>query len=505
MDITNNHSLQKRRCPGTNYNISYAICKGRQRVSYPKCSICQFKDKGEEVTHKIGVSLNMDIFKSYDIRGLFPNEINEYVIQRIGLAFTKFLKTQNPNVTNIVIGQDMRSSSRSLSSALFDGIKPLGVNIIDIGLVSTEMTYFAVGFYGFDASIMITASHNPSQYNGLKLCREKAIPISADTGLSTIAEIVRTSLPGPSDQVGKIIKKDIFDDYKKFILSFIGRQLKPLKIVVDAGNGMAGKIIPIVLNNIPCKIIPLYFELDGKFPNHDANPLEYKNMVDLQKKVVKSKADFGVAFDGDADRCFFVDETGNIINADIITVIIAKEFLAKEHGASIIYDLRSSKIVAEEIKASGGTPIRERVGHSNIKTRMREKNAIFAGELSGHYYYRDNYFSDSGLITLVQMMNIVSKKNISMSNLTSSLKKYHSSGEINFKVEDKDGKIKQLANEFTDGNIDYLDGITVEFTDWWFNVRKSNTEPTLRLNVEAKTRNILMEKTKALKNIINNN
>ena len=505
MDITNNHSLQKRRCPGTNYNISNAICKGRQRVSYPKCSICQFKDKGEEVLHKIGVSVNTNIFKSYDIRGVFPNEINEYIIQRIGLAFTKFLINKNPKATNIVIGQDMRSSSRSLSNALFDGIRPLGVNIIDIGLVSTEMTYFAVGFYGFDASIMITASHNPSQYNGLKLCREEAIPISSDTGLATIAEIVKTSLPGPSDKTGKVIKKDIFDDYKKFIANFISRQLRPLKIVVDAGNGMAGKIIPIILDNIPCKIIPLFFELDGKFPNHDANPLEYKNLIDLQKKVIKSNADFGVAFDGDADRCFFVDETGNIVNPDIITIIIAKEFLAKEPGASIIYDLRSSKLVAEEIKASGGIPIKERVGHSHIKAKMREKKAIFAGELSGHYYYRDNYFSDSGLITLVKVINIISKKNISMSTLAGSLKKYHSSGEINFKIDDKDGKIKQLANEFTDGNIDYFDGITVEYSDWWFNVRKSNTEPTLRLNIEAKTRNILIEKTKVLKNIIKNN
>ncbi|MGR3319461.1 MAG: phosphomannomutase/phosphoglucomutase [Candidatus Anammoxibacter sp.] len=446
--------------------------------------------------------MNVNIFKSYDIRGIFPDEINEDIAKKIGIAFATFLIDQNLRVKNIVVGRDMRLSSTSLSNSLIDGIKSLGVNVIDIGLVSTEMTYFAVGFYRFDASVMVTASHNPGQYNGFKLCREKAIPIAANSGLSTIAQIAQKPVQKPSGKTGSIIERNIYNDYKAFILGFINKPLKPLKIVIDAGNGMAGKTIPIVFDNTPCEIIPLYFKLDGNFPNHDANPLEPDNLAILQSKVVRSKADFGVGFDGDADRCIFVDETGNIIGADIITAVIADEFLAKEKNATIIYDLRSSKVVAENIKASGGIPIRERVGHSHIKAKMRETNSVFAGELSGHYYYRDNNFADSGLITLVQIMNILSKKNVPMSNLIASYKKYFATGEINFKVKDKDAKIKQLADKFADGTIDYMDGITIEYSDWWFNVRKSNTEPMLRLNMEAKTKQLLEKNSEVVINII---
>ncbi|MGR3179768.1 MAG: phosphomannomutase/phosphoglucomutase [Candidatus Anammoxibacter sp.] len=446
--------------------------------------------------------MNVNIFKSYDIRGIFPDEINEDIAKKIGVAFAKFLKDQNPGVENIVVGRDMRLSSPSVSTALIDGIRSIGVNVIDIGLVSTEMTYFAVGFYRFDASIMVTASHNAGQYTGFKLCREKAIPISANSGLATIAQIAQKSGPKPFGKTGNIIKKNVYNDYKAFILNFINKPLKPLKIVIDAGNGMAGKTIPIVFDNTPCQIIPLYFKLDGNFPNHDANPLEPDNLIDLQKKVVESKADFGVAFDGDADRCIFVDEAGNIVGADIITAVIADEFLAKEKNAIIIYDLRSSKVVAENVKASGGNPIREKVGHSHIKARMRETNAVFAGELSGHYYYRDNNFADSGLITLVQIMNILSKKKVPMSNLIASYKKYFATGEINFEVKDKDAKIQQLAEKFADGTIDYLDGITIDYGDWWFNVRKSNTEPMLRLNMEAKTKKLLEKNSEVVINAI---
>ncbi|MGR3220958.1 MAG: phosphomannomutase/phosphoglucomutase [Candidatus Anammoxibacter sp.] len=458
-----------------------------------------------QVQHSRKSNINVNIFKSYDIRGIFPDEINEDTAKKIGAAFAEFLKDQNSGVENIVVGRDMRLSSPAISDSLIDGIKSLGVNVIDIGLVSTEMTYFAVGFYRFDASIMVTASHNPGQYTGFKLCREKAIPISANSGLSTIAEIAQKSDTQLTGKPGNIIKKNIYNDYKTFILNFINKPLKPLKIVIDAGNGMAGKTIPIVFDNVPCKIIPLYFKLDGNFPNHEANPLEPDNLIDLQKEVVKSKSDFGVAFDGDADRCIFVDETGGIIGADIMTAVIADEFLANEKNATIIYDLRSSKVVAESIKASGGTPIRESVGHSHIKARMRETNAVFAGELSGHYYYRDNNFADSGLITLVQVMNILSKKKVTMSNLISTYKKYFATGEINFEVEDKDAKIKQLANKFADGTIDYLDGITIDYGDWWFNVRKSNTEPMLRLNLEAKTKKLLEKKSEIVIDAIKQN
>lgn len=492
----------KPRCPGSDYGLSAAICRGRQRVNYPKCSICQFRDDKDKMQNNSGVNINMGIFKSYDIRGVFPNEINEYVTQRIGVAFAKFLKDENNAAKNIVVGRDMRTSSEQLANALIDGIKSLGVNVVDIGLVSTEMSYFAVGFYGFDASIMVTASHNPAKYNGFKLCREKAIPIGEDTGLLTISQIAKTSLPEQTGQIGRVIKKDIINDYRSFVLGFVTKHMRPLKIVVDAGNGMAGKILPLVFDKPPCKIIPLYFELDGTFPNHEANPLDYKNLVDLKKMVVKTKSDFGVAFDGDADRCIFVDENGGVISADIITAIIAKEFLLKEKHATIIYDLRSSKVVPETVNLSGGVPIRERVGHSHIKATMREKDAVFGGELSGHYYYRDNYFADSGIVTMIHIMNVLSKKNTPMSNMVASFKRYFSSGELNFDVKDKDGKIKDIADAFADGNIDYLDGITVSYDNWWFNVRKSNTEPTLRLNIEAQTGKLLEKKSKTVVDVI---
>ncbi len=486
----------KCKCPDTKYELEPAVCKGRQRVSYPKCKVCQFREGADQPVQEKKLDLKIDIFKSYDVRGIFPNEINEHVTEGIGSAFAKFLKEKNPETKNIVVGMDMRTSSTALVKALINGIISTGINVVNIGLVSTDVTYFAVGFYEFDASVMVTASHNPAKYNGFKFCREKAIPISFDTGLSEIAKIVQNSLPIPTGKSGRIFERDIFADYKAFVLRFLNKQLRPLRIVIDAGNGMAGKMVPIVFEKIPCEIVPLFFKLDGTFPNHDANPLEPKNLIELQKKVIEKRAHFGAAFDGDADRCVFVDERGKIVGGDIVTAIIAKEFLSKEKGASIIYDLRSSKVVVEEVKAAGGIPIRERVGHSHIKATMRKNDSVFAGELSGHYYYKNNYYADSAIITLIQMMNILSKRNIPLSNLVRPLKRYYSTGELNFEVGDKDSKIKELSEKFSDGNIDYLDGITVDYNDWWFNVRKSNTEPNLRLNLEAKSKEIMTEKVK---------
>lgn len=516
----------KRQCPGDGYEISISICKGRQKVHYPKCPVCHYRNETvntssalteedtEETNLKTGnvrktiqlssnqdKSINLKIFKSYDIRGVYPEQINEYTSEKIGMATVQFLKSVNRDVENIVVARDIRLSSNSLAGSLMKGIVKAGVNAIDIGEVSTDAIYFAVGYYNYDAGIMVTASHNPSNYNGFKLCHEKAMPISFDTGLSTISEYARqTGLPA-SEQYGKIIEKDILNDYKKYILNFASN-IRPLKVVIDAGNGMAGKMIPIVFKDLPCEIIPLFFKLDGTFPNHEPNPLESKNLRDLQKKVRKTRSHLGVAFDGDADRCVFVDENGHEIGCDIITAVIAKELLQKEKGATIIYDLRSSRILPEEIRKAGGIPYRERVGHSHIKATMREKNAIFGGELSGHYYFRENYFADSGIIALIEVLNILSSRNVPMSNLIAPLKRYSSTGEINFKVADKDKKIKQIAERFKDGKIDFLDGITVEYKDWWFNVRKSNTEPLLRLNLEGNTELITAQRKKQVIDII---
>ena len=513
---------RKRQCPGDGYEVSASVCKGRQRVLYPKCPVCHHRDDAigtptekeaeytpvETGTRKIlqlsihqDKAINHQIFKSYDIRGEYPEQLDEYTSEKIGMATVLFLKSIK-NVQNIVVARDIRLSSNSLANALMTGITKAGGNVIDIGEVSTDTTYFAVGNYNYDAGIMVTASHNPSNYNGFKLCHEQATPISFDTGLSTISEIARqTDLPD-SEQYGKIIKKNVLNSFKKHILSFASN-LRPLKIVIDAGNGMAGKMIPLVFKDLPCEVVQLYFEPDGTFPNHEPNPLDSKNLRDLQDKVRETGSHLGVAFDGDADRCVFVDEKGQEIGCDIITAIIAKKYLQKEKGATILYDLRSSRSLPEEIKKAGGNPYRERVGHSHIKATMREENAIFGGELSGHYYFRENYFADSAIIALIEILNFLSSKNIPMSKLVAPQKKYCSTGEINFKVIDKDKKIELIAEHFKDGKIDYLDGVTIEYKDWWFNVRKSNTEPLLRLNLEGNTETIMKQRKKQVIDIIN--
>ncbi|MEK7368340.1 MAG: phosphomannomutase/phosphoglucomutase, partial [Planctomycetota bacterium] len=370
-------------------------------------------------------------------------------------------------------------SSTPLAQALIEGITSAGVNVTDIGVVSTDVTYFAVAKYGYDGSVAVTASHNPAEYNGFKVCREHAMPVGLETGLAKIRDIAMRPPLATAERPGRVTKKDIMKEYKEHVHSFI-RQIRAMRIVVDAGNGMAGKMVPIIFKGLPIEIIPLYFELDGSFPNHEANPLKLENLRHLQELVREEKAQLGVAFDGDADRVAFVDEKGEAIGSDIITALIAREFLGEDKGATVVYDLRSSWAVKEEIVRNGGVPCREKVGHAFIKATMRERNAVFGGELSGHYYFRDNFYADSGMIAFIEILNILGRKRVSMSNLVAPLKKYFSSGEINFTVEDKDAKIDELARSFSDGKVDRLDGVTVEYRDWWFNVRKSNTEPRLR-------------------------
>jgi len=507
-------STEERRCPDERYTITPTICKGRQKRRYPKCLSCQYRDvesfpgphnpavaKTHIPSSRATLDKGEDIFKGYDIRGLYPEQLNEAHARRIGSAIVQFLRQQRPGVKHIVVGRDVRTSSLALAQALMEGITSCGVNVIDIGAVSTETTYFTVARYGYDGSVMVTASHNPAKYNGFKICREKAIPVGSDTGLMRIKELAMQPPPMRVERRGKIEFKDVLLDYKAHIHKF-ARELKPSRVAVDAGNGMAGKMVPVVFEGLPCEIMPLYFELNGSFPNHDPDPLKEENLKALQDMVKKTKAQLGVAFDGDADRCSFVDEKGAIVKNDIITALIAREFLSREKGATIVYDLRSSWVVKEEILLNGGVPYRERVGHTFMKTTMRDKNAPFGGELSGHYYFRDNYFCDSGLIAMLQILNILSRKAVSMSNLAAPLKKYYSSGERNFSVADKDGKLQQLAEAFSDGKIDLLDGVTVEYTDWWFNARKSQTEPRLRINVEGKDQELVENALKKIREII---
>jgi phosphomannomutase len=350
--------------------------------------------------------------------------------------------------------------------------------------------YFAVNFFGTCGGVQITASHNPAKYNGFKISGLQARPVGIDTGLKDIQHIATALIHTKGRATGRVEEFDLTGEYKNHVLKFLRPNLRSLKIAIDASNGMAGKMVPAIFGDLPIKIVPLNFKHTGEF-KHEPNPLIEKNLADVKKSVKKNKCDFGVCFDGDADRLMMVDEQGKNISCDLLTALMASYFLKSNPGSTIVYDLRSSWVVVEEILKNGGTPRRERVGHAFMKKALRDSHAVFGGEVSGHFYYRDNYYADSGLITFVHMLNIVSAANIPVSGLITPLRRYYGSGEINFKVEDKQAKMDELAKRYSDGQIDNLDGVTIQYKNWWFNCRPSNTEPLLRLTVEAKSRELL--------------
>jgi len=438
------------------------------------------------------VNIDPGIFAAYDMRGIYGKDLNDEIAYQIGRAAALYLQ-----VPEIAVGRDMRVSSPPLAAALLRGITDQGANAIELGMTTTDELYFAVGKFNYRAGIMITASHNPKQYNGMKFCRAQAFPISLESGLADIRDLaMRGEFPEPASK-GQVIKRDVTDAFIEHALSFIDvSKIKPLKVVIDAGNGMAGMIMPRVFKHLPCTLVPLYFELDGTFPNHPASPIEPENMEDLQKKVREVGADLGAAFDGDADRMFPVDEHGNVVDGSMVTAVVSQSLLRKHPGSTILYNLIVSKSVPELVEKMGGVAIRTRVGHSYIKAEMRRLNAIYGGEHSGHFYFRDNWFADSGLIALLITLELVSVEGKPLSELLKPLDKWVRSGEVNSKVNDVQGKLKALEEHYGTQaqSVDHLDGITVDFSDWWFNVRPSNTEPLLRLNVEARNRELLQQK-----------
>ena len=437
------------------------------------------------------------IFKAYDIRGLYPSELNEDLAYKIGFCFSKLI-----GKGTVVVGRDMRVSSLPIFQHLTAGLMDAGLDVIDIGLVSTPVIAFSTGHYQYDAGIMVTASHNSKEYNGLKMSKKGAYPISYETGIAALEDkVINFKKPSKLGKKGKIYTKEVIEDYLQHVLKF-ARKIKKMKIVVDAGNGMAGLMVPKLAKFLPCTIIPLYFELDGTFPHHDANPLEPKNMKDLVEAVKREKADLGAAFDGDADRVMFVDNEGGVVSADLTTALIAHEFLRHHPGETILYDLRSSQIVKEVVEKMGGKSQMCRVGHAFIKQALRESGGVFAGELSGHYYFRDNFFADSALIAFVMILNVLSEEKASLSKMISPLKKYYATGEVNSRVKDPDALMKLAEKKYASGKVFFLDGLSVEFSDWWFNLRKSNTEPLLRLNVEANSQSLLKEKSEELLQLI---
>jgi phosphomannomutase len=435
-----------------------------------------------------------DLFKAYDVRGTVPDQLTPDIAYRIGRAVVAFL-----DADEVVVGRDMRVSGPALQAALMDGIRDQGANVTDIGLVSTDTLYFAVGMYGFPAGVMITASHNPANYNGFKICREEAKALSMDTGIADIRDmVVSGNFPEPRGKRGDITEKDVLRAYAEHALSLIDpAKIKPLKIAVDAGNGMGGLLAPAVFDKLPVEVVPLYFELDGTFPNHEANPIEPENVRDLKRAVIDQRCDLGIAFDGDADRMFLIDENGDFIGGDMTTAMVAIELLKTNPGARIVYNLICSRTVPEVIEEHGGVPIRSRVGHSFIKALMREKDAIFGGEHSGHFYFRDNWYADSGMIAALTVLQLISVSDQSLSEILEPIDTRFRSGEINSEIADVEGTMKRVEDYYAalGASIDHLDGLTVGFEDWWFNLRASNTQPLIRLNVEAETQDLLDEKT----------
>jgi len=428
------------------------------------------------------------IFKAYDIRGLVDVEIDVDFAFATGVAFARFLQIEREPGT-IVIGEDMRPSSPLLAEAFSAGATSLGMDVIRIGLASTDMLYFASGKLGLPGA-MFTASHNPAQYNGIKLCFSSARPIGKESGLVTIENFVREGSPIALRNIGVEKQRNMLEEYVDHLLTLVDiKNIRPLKIIVDAGNGMAGHTAPAIFARLNCEVIPMYFELDGSFPNHEANPLDESTLKDLKQAMIDQKADLGLAFDGDADRCFLVDERGVAVNPSALTSLIAHRELVKHPGASIIYNLISSRAVQEVIDENGGVGLRSRVGHSYIKKMMAESGAIFGGEHSGHFYFKEFWRADSGALAALHAIAALGESDVTMSELLAPYNRYVISGEINSKVEDTQAATERVEKTYASDQvtIDHLDGLTVNGDSWWFNLRPSNTEPLLRLNVEAST------------------
>lgn len=521
----------QRFCPGEEkIRISDAICLGRRRANFARCPGCQFNDDergrpsfaaqvvkagqdarppalaitpgrlGQSPHSSRSVRLgNLEgsviekVFKAYDVRATYPEPLNEDVAWRIGNATVQYLRSiqtgydrSDPDLATILVGRDMRKSSPSLAAALIEGALATGSRVIDLGLIDTSQLYFAVNHLKCCGGVQTTASHNPANYNGFKICGPKGKPIGADSGLKEIQRIAQAIARYKSSHAERPRQMDLLAEYGRFLREKLRPpRPRPLKVVVDASNGMAGWCFPAIFDSVPnLSYAPLYFDIDRDFV-HPPNPLVAANLEALRAKVRETGADFGACFDGDADRCIFVDERASIIRCDLLTALLADEHLRDNPGATVVYDLRSSRIVPETIRRLGGVPKRERVGHVFMKRAMADSHGVVGGELSGHFYFRDYFYCDSGFLTFINVLNIMTRTGKPLGELIRPLEVYASSGERNFENDDKDATLRRIRDRYADAQIDTLDGVTVQYPDWWFNIRASNTEPLLRLNLEA--------------------
>jgi phosphomannomutase len=434
--------------------------------------------------------LDPKVFKAYDVRGLYPEDLDEEGAYAIGKAYAEHFEPRR-----IAVGHDMRVSSAAMAEAVTRGAAEAGVDVLSLGLVGTEMVYFAVGELGLDGGIAVTASHNPKEYTGMKIVRRGALPVGGESGLLDVRDRAVSPDHGPGrGRAGQVESYDVWPAYVDRVMSFVDvSAVKPLRVVIDAANGMAGVMLPPVLDRLPIETVRCYFEPDGTFPNHEPNPLLPENREFIVAKTLEEGADLGVAFDGDADRCFFVDDTGEFVPGDFVTALLAESVLEKEPGAKVIYDVRASWAVPETIERAGGSALVNRVGHAFIKHRMREEDAAFAGEVSGHYYFREFSQADSGVVPFLLMLELVSKKGARLSEILRPYReRYFITGELNTPVADVPLKLQELKERFgAEGEISHLDGVSITADDWHFNVRPSNTEPLLRLNLEARTQELM--------------
>jgi phosphomannomutase len=437
------------------------------------------------------MTVDAGIFKAYDVRGRYGDQMDEALAYRIGRAFPRVLsELQDVPVDQlrVAVGRDMRLSAPSMAEQYARGIADEGADVLDIGMVGTEMLYWTVGSRELDGGLMCTASHNPKAYTGAKLVKRGALALSGDSGIGELRELVMDGEPGdPVDQPGEITQEDIGDEFRESALGFIdAKAIKPMKVMLDGANGMAGQMVGPVLDGLPLDQEPFYWSPDGEFPDHEPNPLIEKNRRFIIDKVRETGADLGIAWDGDADRCFFIDDTGQFVDGDFLTALLAESILRKDPGAAILYDVRASRAVPDIVERAGGHAYVNRVGHAFFKTRMRELGAAFGGEVSGHYYFHDFYCADSGTIPALLILELLSVEGKKLSELLEPLRsKYFISGEINSEVEDQGGKMQELRERYWDGRASELDGISIDYDDWHFNVRPSNTEPLLRLNLES--------------------
>ena len=447
--------------------------------------------------------VNPTIFKAYDVRGLYPSEVNETAAHDIGGAFVTYLQAKT-----IAVTRDMRTSSPGLAEAFIEGARQQGCHVVDYGMLPTDVMYFAVCRDGLDGGAQITASHNPKEYNGVKLVSKNAKPLSGDEGIKEIREMIMArELPPSQPTMGGYERREVVEDYLAHIFKFIDPSIiKPCNCVLDAGSGMGGLIGPQIFARLPCKTTHVAMEVDGTFPHHESNPLIEENRRTVTARVLETKADIGIAWDGDADRCFFIDGTGDFVAGDFVTALLAEAFLLKFPGETILYDVRASYAVKDVVAQYGGTALMSRVGHAFIKQRMRAENAIFGGEVTGHYYFRDNWYADNGFIPVLMILELMSRKGKTLAELLEPLReKYFISGEINTKLASMqlaDARIAAIAEKYADGHVYHLDGVSVEYPDWHLNVRKSNTEPLLRLNLEGVTREIMEQRRDEVLGII---